>query len=124
MSGSPRSEQFDDIYFAAEDGLEETKHVFLAGNGLPGRWEGRDNFTIAETGFGTGLNFLSAWKCFEETAAPHQTLNFISFEKYPLSAAQIAEYLALPPVKIHCSVLAEDAIKAAVRDYKQKKGLI
>ena len=36
----------------------------------------------------------------------------------------IAEELALPPVKIHCSVLAEDAIKAAVRDYKQKKGLI
>jgi tRNA 5-methylaminomethyl-2-thiouridine biosynthesis bifunctional protein len=94
MSGSPRSEQFDDIYFAVEDGLEETKHVFLAGNGLPGRWEGHDNFTIAETGFGTGLNFLSAWECFERTAAPHQKLNFISFEKYPLSAAQIAEYLA------------------------------
>ena len=37
---------------------------------------------------------------------------------------QLAEELALPPVKIHCSVLAEDAIKAAVRDYKQKKGLI
>ena len=36
----------------------------------------------------------------------------------------IAEELALPPVKIHCSVLAEDAIKAAVRDYKQKKGLV
>ena len=36
----------------------------------------------------------------------------------------ISEELALPPVKIHCSVLAEDAIKAAVRDYKQKKGLI
>src|SRR5574343_1491624 len=34
----------------------------------------------------------------------------------------IAEELALPPVKIHCSILAEDAIKAAVADYKQKKG--
>ncbi|MGB3287925.1 MAG: Fe-S cluster assembly scaffold IscU [Burkholderiaceae bacterium] len=33
---------------------------------------------------------------------------------------QIAEALALPPVKIHCSILAEDAIKAAVRDYKEK----
>lgn len=33
----------------------------------------------------------------------------------------IAEELALPPVKIHCSVLAEDAIKAAVRDYKEKQ---
>ena len=35
---------------------------------------------------------------------------------------QIAEELALPPVKIHCSILAEDAIKAAVADYKQKRG--
>ena len=35
----------------------------------------------------------------------------------------IAEELALPPVKIHCSILAEDAIKAAISDYKQKKGL-
>ena len=34
--------------------------------------------------------------------------------------AQIAEELALPPVKIHCSILAEDAIKAAVQDYKEK----
>ena len=35
---------------------------------------------------------------------------------------EIAQHLALPPVKIHCSVLAEDAIKAAVRDYKSKNG--
>jgi nitrogen fixation NifU-like protein len=35
---------------------------------------------------------------------------------------QIAEHLALPPVKIHCSVLAEDAIKAAIHDYKEKTG--
>jgi nitrogen fixation NifU-like protein len=35
---------------------------------------------------------------------------------------QIAEHLALPPVKIHCSVLAEDAIKAAIHDYKERAG--
>ncbi len=45
-------------------------------------------------------------------------------EAVTISNTQLAEELALPPVKIHCSVLAEDAIKAAVRDYKQKKGLI
>jgi len=38
--------------------------------------------------------------------------------------SELAEELALPPVKIHCSVLAEDAIKAAVRDYRQKQGLL
>ena len=38
-----------------------------------------------------------------------------------ISNAEIAKELSLPPVKIHCSVLAEDAIKAAIRDYKEKK---
>ncbi|MCL7462488.1 Fe-S cluster assembly scaffold IscU [Pseudomonas sp. NW5] len=45
-------------------------------------------------------------------------------EAESIKNTQLAEELALPPVKIHCSVLAEDAIKAAVRDYKQKKGLV
>lgn len=95
MSGSPRSELFDDIYFAVEDGLEETKHVFLAGNRLPERWADRPSFTIAETGFGTGLNFLSTWKTFAQTATPNQSLFYISFEKYPLSASEIKEYLSV-----------------------------
>ena len=41
-------------------------------------------------------------------------------EARKISNSQIAEELALPPVKIHCSILAEDAIKAAVKDYKNK----
>ena len=45
-------------------------------------------------------------------------------EAESIKNTQLAEELALPPVKIHCSVLAEDAIKDAVRDYKQKKGLL
>ena len=45
-------------------------------------------------------------------------------EALTIKNTQIAEELALPPVKIHCSVLAEDAIKAAVRDYRAKKGLL
>ncbi len=43
-------------------------------------------------------------------------------EAQDLKNTKIAEELALPPVKIHCSVLAEDAIKAAVADYKEKQG--
>ena len=43
-------------------------------------------------------------------------------EAMQLSNEQIAEVLALPPVKIHCSILAEDAIKAAIADYRQKQG--
>lgn len=94
MTEPPRSQQFDDVYFSAEDGLAETGHVFVEGNGLPGRWQGRDRFTIAETGFGTGLNFLAAWKLFDETAVPGAFLDFISVEKYPLSAAEIRKGLA------------------------------
>ena len=93
MKGAPRSKEFDDVYFSAVDGLAETRHVFLQGNGLPGRWAGRENFVIAETGFGTGLNFLAVWKLFMDTAQVGQRLDFISFEKHPLSAAEIREYL-------------------------------
>ena len=94
MKGTPRSAQFDDIYFSADDGLEETNYVFLKGNNLPESWAGKNSFTIAETGFGTGLNFLSSWKLFEETADDCQTLDFISVEKYPLTPAEIMEALA------------------------------
>lgn len=89
-----RSEEFDDIYFSPEDGVAETRHVFLAGNGLPDRWQGRDDFTIAETGFGTGLNFLCAWDMFEKTTGAGQRLHYISFEKYPLSPADIEKALS------------------------------
>lgn len=90
--GAPRSKQFDDVYFSAEDGYAETRHVFIKGNNLPEGWRDRKNFTIAETGFGTGLNFLCAWRLFRETA-PGQRLEFISFEKYPLEAPEIKEAL-------------------------------
>ena len=89
MFDTPRSERFDDVYFSAENGLEETKHVFLKGNNLPERWKDKDRFVICETGFGTGLNFLATWKLFIEQAEPHQRLNFISFEKFPLDGEEI-----------------------------------
>lgn len=90
----PRSDHFDDVYFSAQDGMAETNHVFMAGNHLPERWRGRSHFTVAETGFGTGLNFLTCWKHFIETAPPRATLDFISVEKFPLTAGDIKTYLA------------------------------
>ena len=48
-----------DIFFSEDDGLGETRHVFLGGNGLPGAWEGKETFTVSELGFGTGLNLLA-----------------------------------------------------------------
>lgn len=57
---TPVSERFDDIYFSPENGLEETKHVFIEGNDLYNRWKNlniQNSFCILELGFGTGLNF-------------------------------------------------------------------
>ncbi|MFW5393487.1 bifunctional tRNA (5-methylaminomethyl-2-thiouridine)(34)-methyltransferase MnmD/FAD-dependent 5-carboxymethylaminomethyl-2-thiouridine(34) oxidoreductase MnmC [Yersinia sp. 2544 StPb PI] len=95
--GTPVSEQFGDIYFSNEDGLEETHYVFLKGNGFPERFiqHPRDNCIFAETGFGTGLNFLTLWRDFAQFKQQHasaklQRLHYISFEKYPLQVADLA----------------------------------
>jgi len=84
-----RSDIYDDVYFSVEDGLAETRHVFLDSNDLPAAWNGKKRFNICETGFGTGLNFFAAWDLFEKMAAPDAALHFISFEKHPLSADEI-----------------------------------
>jgi tRNA 5-methylaminomethyl-2-thiouridine biosynthesis bifunctional protein len=88
-----RSPVFDDIYFSPDDGLAETRHVFLENNNLPDAWAGRDWFCVGETGFGTGLNFLSLWTLFEETSAPGAVLDYVSFEKYPLAPEEILRAL-------------------------------
>lgn len=90
--GTPISEQFGDIYFSNQDGLEETRHVFLHGNHFPSRFgtHVRSECVIAETGFGTGLNFLTLWQAFEQFRqttpdAKLQRLHYVSFEKFPLT---------------------------------------
>lgn len=92
----PVSDQFDDPYFSIQDGLAETGHVFLAGNGLPARF--RPGFRIAELGFGTGLNMLAAWRAWEQSGQPG-ALRFTSFEAYPMVPADMARALkAFPAV--------------------------
>lgn len=95
--GTPVSRHFDDIYFSNQDGLLETRHVFLQGNHFPERFinHPRALCVIAETGFGTGLNFLSLWQAFDsfrhqQPQAPLKRLHFISFEKFPFSTEDLA----------------------------------
>jgi len=92
----PKATRFADTYFSRAGGLPETRHVFLGGNGLPRRFEGRERFTIAELGFGTGLNFLATLadrdRCGAQTA-----ITFVSFEKYPMTAEQLAKALGAWP---------------------------
>lgn len=90
----PVSERFDDPYFSLENGLAETRHVFLAGNELPARF--RDGFHIAELGFGTGLNLLTAWAAWEQ-GGQNTPLRFTTFEAYPMAPADMARALEAFP---------------------------
>ncbi len=102
----PVSTRFDDPYFSLENGLDETRHVFLQGNNLPARF--RDGFHIAELGFGTGLNFLAACQCWSESGAPGH-LFYTSFEAFPMSAVDMSKALsAFPDLSGPASALAAD----------------
>jgi tRNA 5-methylaminomethyl-2-thiouridine biosynthesis bifunctional protein len=100
--GTPVATDFDDIYFSNDGGLAETNYVFLQQNGLPDRWQShaRPWFHVLETGFGTGANFLLCWQRFREYRRQYpdarcQRLYFSSFEKYPLSRADLTRALSV-----------------------------
>ena len=101
---TPKSSAFGDVYFSMDGGMEETKFVFLEKNKLKQRWQeiGKNakadfqkNFTIIETGFGTGLNFLCTAKLWQETTDKNSSfwLEFISTEKHPLSKTDLKKNL-------------------------------
>ena len=98
-TGAPRSARFGDIYYSDEDGLEESRHVFLRGNDLPARWRAwpGGHFCIAETGFGTGLNFLLTWQAWLALPAPRPRLHYLSCEQFPLQRDDLARALACWP---------------------------
>ncbi|WP_422029819.1 tRNA (5-methylaminomethyl-2-thiouridine)(34)-methyltransferase MnmD [Roseovarius sp.] len=82
----PVSTRFDDPYFSLENGLEETRHVFLSGNDLPDRF--RFGFHVAELGFGTGLNLLAtlqAWRA----SGQEGMLRYTSFEAFPITPEEM-----------------------------------
>jgi tRNA 5-methylaminomethyl-2-thiouridine biosynthesis bifunctional protein len=107
--GTPTANDFDDIYFSNDDGLAESHYVFYQQNNIASRLQQHDlaHFVIAETGFGTGLNFLNSWQQFnhhlahqqgqKHTAQGVKRLHFISFEKYPLTLADLRQALSVWP---------------------------
>jgi tRNA 5-methylaminomethyl-2-thiouridine biosynthesis bifunctional protein len=97
---APLSTRYDDVYFSRHNGRAETEHVFVRGNALPQRlaaWKEPRPFVIGETGFGTGLNMLCAWACFDACAPAGARLHLVSTERYPLSRADLTRALAAWP---------------------------
>ena len=88
--GTPVSERYGDVYHSAAGGHEQAQHVFLRGNGLPGRWQGQEVFSILETGFGLGLNFMATWLVWRNDPLRCRTLEFISVEKHPFARDDLA----------------------------------
>src|SRR5262245_29954950 len=84
-AGTPYSHMYGDVYHSADSGPGQARHVFLGGNRLPANWAGRHNYTIVETGFGLGLNFLTTWRAWRDDPQRPRRLHFVSVEKHPFS---------------------------------------
>ncbi|MDE1152877.1 MAG: bifunctional tRNA (5-methylaminomethyl-2-thiouridine)(34)-methyltransferase MnmD/FAD-dependent 5-carboxymethylaminomethyl-2-thiouridine(34) oxidoreductase MnmC [Micavibrio sp.] len=90
--GAIESADYGDVYFQREKGMDESRYVFLQGNKLQERFAAlHGNFSIGETGFGSGLNFLLTAKLFLEHAPADARLTFVSIEKHPIEKADLAK---------------------------------
>lgn len=94
---APAARDFDDIYFSVDGGLAETEAVYLAGCGLPERWGRHDKFSVAELGFGSGLNFLATWRLWDTQKPKDGHLHFVSVEKFPFSQDDLKQALSAWP---------------------------
>ena len=88
--GTPVSVRYDDIYYAGSVPLAQAREVFVAGNGLPQRWRGRSHFTVLETGFGLGHNFLALWQAWRDDPQRCGRLHFVSIEAHPFTRADLS----------------------------------
>ncbi|MDE2432749.1 MAG: FAD-dependent 5-carboxymethylaminomethyl-2-thiouridine(34) oxidoreductase MnmC [Burkholderiales bacterium] len=104
--GVPYSPLYDDVYHAVAGAAQQARHVFLQGNGLPQRWQGRDQFVILETGFGLGNNFLETWAHWQADPQRCRHLFFVSVEKHPLPRSDLER------VHAEGSPLASELIRA------------
>lgn len=94
--GAPYNPRFGDRY-RSEAGLAQAFGVFLHGCGLPQAWAGQPHWTILETGFGLGLNFLAAWSAWRADPERPARLHFVSVEAYPASAEDLRRSAAAFP---------------------------
>ena len=96
-AAAPRSPEFGDTYHGQAGAFAQARHVFLDGNALPGRWQGRRRFVVLETGFGLGNNFLATWAAWRDDPQRCERLVFLSVEKHPLAREDLARAHASSP---------------------------
>lgn len=94
--GLPYSPRHGDIYHPRAGAALQAEHVFLGGNQLPARWQGRERFVVLETGFGLGNNFLATWDAWRRDPQRCGALHFISVEQHPLTRADLGRILREP----------------------------
>ncbi len=104
--GVPFSADYGDVYHARAGALAQAAHVFLGGNGLPGRWRGRARFTVLELGFGLGNNFLATWDAWRRHAEPGARLHYVAIERHPLTLDDLRRVHAASPVRALADALA------------------
>jgi len=85
------SRRHGDVYHSRAGALPQARHVFLTGNHLPQRWQGRARFTVCETGFGAGNNFLALWHAWRTDPGRCARLHMLSFEAHPFDAADMMQ---------------------------------
>ena len=95
--GAPRSRRYGDVYFSRDDGLAESRAVFLTGCDLPAAWAGRRRFVVGELGFGAALNIAALLDLWDRTREPGARLHVFTIEANPLTAAEAARALGAWP---------------------------
>ncbi|RAK57003.1 FAD-dependent 5-carboxymethylaminomethyl-2-thiouridine(34) oxidoreductase MnmC [Phenylobacterium deserti] len=115
--GQPRSRLYGDVYFSREDGLAESRAVFLQGCGLPQAWAGRTRFTVGELGFGTGLNILALLDLWRREGPAAGRLHVFTVEAHPITGEEAARALA------HWPELADLAALLVARWPGQARGV-
>lgn len=123
--GSPFSPRFNDRYRSRAGAAAQAHGVFLAGCGLPQAWRGLAGYTVLETGFGLGANFLATWAAWEADPERCTTLHYVAVEAHPVTAADILrntappsgapaapKRLAQPALQAHMAILAEQLATA------------
>lgn len=109
--GLPYSVRYADVYHPHGGALNQARHVFLGGNGLPRRWQGREGFTVCETGFGMGINFLALWRAWRDDPARCARLHVVSFEAHPVTREELQ--------RVHGAVLDDTAMQQLAASLRQ-----